>query len=149
MVQTPSFAASRAEPMTGVPSISQRPAYQAYLILYSGFAALPIIVGADKFFDGLAEWEQYLAPLATQLLPVEGHTFMLIVGVIEIAAGVLVAVRPQIGAYTVAAWLGGIILNLLLIPDFYDIALRDFGLLLGALALGRLSHDFSDVPMHR
>ena len=93
-----------------------RPAYQAYLILYAGFVALPILAGADKFLHLLVNWDQYLAPLAERLLPVSGHTFMQAVGVIEIAAGVLVAVRPRLGAYVVAFWLWGIILNLLLIP---------------------------------
>ena len=120
-----------------------RPAYQAYRILHVGFTALPILAGLDKFFHLLVNWDQYLAPLITPLLPVSGHTFMLAVGVIEIAAGLLVAFRPRIGAYVVALWLWGIIVNLLLIPGFYDIALRDFGLSLGALALARLSQEFS------
>jgi hypothetical protein len=107
----------------------------------------PILAGLDKFFHLLVNWDQYLAPLATRVLPVSGHTFMLIVGVIEIAAGVLVAVRPRIGAYVVALWLWGIIVNLMLIPGFYDIALRDFGLSLGALALARISLEFSPKPL--
>jgi uncharacterized membrane protein HdeD (DUF308 family) len=132
--------------VAGRPStIASRPAYQAYLILYAGFAALPILAGVDKFFHLLVNWDQYLAPLVTQFLPVSAHTFMLAVGVIEIVAGLLVAFRPQIGAYVVALWLWGIILNLLLIPGFYDIALRDFGLSLGALALARLSREFGGV----
>ncbi len=121
------------------------PAYQAYLILYAGFIALPVLAGLDKYFHLLVNWDQYLAPLATQIVPVSAHTFMLVVGVIEIAAGVLVAVRPQVGAYVVALWLWGIIVNLLLVPGFFDIALRDFGLSLGALALARLSRDFGGV----
>src|SRR4029078_7024288 len=87
-------------------------------------------------------WDKYLAPLVTQIIPVSGHTFMLVVGVIEIAAGVLVAVRPRIGAFVVVLWLWGIIVNLLLVPGFHDVALRDFGLSLGALALARLSREF-------
>lgn len=126
-------------------AVATRPAYQAYLILYVGFAALPILAGLDKFFHLLVNWDQYLAPLATQILPISAHTFMLVVGVIEIVAGLLVVFRPQIGAYVVALWLWGIILNLLLIPDFYDIALRDFGLSLGALALARLSREFGGI----
>ena len=129
-----------------VSSVAARPAYQAYLMLLTGFAVLPIIAGFDKFFHLLVNWEQYLAPQATQILPVSGHTFMLAVGVIEIAAGLLVALRPQIGAYVVALWLWGIIINLLLIPGFYDIALRDFGLSVGALALARLSREFDAKP---
>ncbi|HVK08376.1 MAG TPA: hypothetical protein VM597_06320 [Gemmataceae bacterium] len=131
-----------APAVAGTPSLAARPAYQAYRILHAGFAALPILAGLDKFFHLLVNWDQYLAPLATRLLPVGGHTFMQAVGVIEIAAGVLVAVRPRLGAYVVALWLWGIIVNLLLIPGYYDIALRDFGLSLGALALARLSQEF-------
>jgi len=123
--------------------VSVRPAQQAYFILYAGFVALPILAGADKFLHLLVNWDQYLAPLVTQILPVSAHTFMLIVGVIEITAGILVALRPRIGACVVALWLWGIIVNLLLIPGFYDIALRDFGLSLGALALARLSQEFA------
>jgi hypothetical protein len=122
-----------------------RPAYQAYVILYAGFVALPILAGLDKYFYLLVNWDQYLAPLATKIIPVSGHTFMMVVGVVEVIAGVLVALRPQIGAYIVALWLWGIILNLLLLPGFYDVALRDFGLSLGALALARLSHEFGGV----
>jgi hypothetical protein len=121
---------------------ASRPAYQAYLILYAGFVALPILAGLDKFGQLLVNWDIYLAPVVTRVVPVTAHTFMLVVGVIEIAAGILVALRPQIGAYVVALWLWGIILNLLLVPGFYDIALRDFGLSLGALALARLSREF-------
>jgi hypothetical protein len=123
-------------------SPARRPAYQAYLVLYVGFVALPIVAGLDKFFHILVNWDQYLAPLAARLLPVGGHTFMQVVGVVEIAAGLLVAVRPRLGACVVAMWLWGIIANLLLIPGYFDIALRDFGLSLGALALARLSQEF-------
>lgn len=118
------------------------PAYQAYRILHAGFIAAPILAGLDKFFHLLTNWDMYLAPRIAALSPIGGHGLMLVVGVVEIAAGVLVAVRPRIGAYVVAAWLGGIILNLLLIPGFFDIALRDFGLSLGALALARLSAQY-------
>jgi hypothetical protein len=128
-------------------SAASRPGYQAYGILYAGFVALPILAGLDKFFHLLVNWDQYLAPIATRVLPVSGHTFMLLVGVVEIAAGLLVAVRPRIGAYVVALWLWGIIVNLLLIPGFYDIALRDFGLSLGALALARISTQVNPKPL--
>jgi hypothetical protein len=117
----------------------QRPAYQAYKILHLGFIALPILAGADKFMGALVNWEQYLAPAFLRFSPVDAHTFMLGVGAVEILAGILVAVKPRIGGLVVAAWLWGIIANLLLIPGFYDIALRDFGLSLGALALARLA----------
>ena len=134
-------------PATRGSSLAGRPAYQAYCVLHVGFAALPLIAGLDKFFHGLVNWDMYLAPRVESLLPVSGHTFMLAVGVIEIAAGLLVALRPRIGAYVVAAWLWGIIINLLLVPGFYDIALRDFGLSLGALALARLSREFDPRPL--
>jgi hypothetical protein len=137
----PAPASARASSPAG------RPAYQAYLILYVGFAALPILAGLDKFFHLLVNWDVYLAPLATRLLPVSGHSFMLAVGVIEVVAGLLVAFRPRIGACVVALWLWGIIVNLLLIPGYFDIALRDFGLSLGALALARLSQEFSPRPL--
>jgi len=119
-----------------------RPALHAYQILYAGFVALPIVAGLDKFFHLLVNWDQYLAPMVTDIIPLSAHNFMLIVGVIEIVAGLLVAVQPQVGAYVVALWLWGIIVNLMLIPAYFDIALRDFGLSLGALALGRLSVEF-------
>jgi uncharacterized membrane protein YphA (DoxX/SURF4 family) len=141
----PGVSATAAD--LGKSSVAARPAYQSYLLLLVGFAALPVIAGLDKFFHLLVNWDQYLAPLATQILPVSGHTFMLVVGVIEIAAGLLVAIRPRIGAYIVALWLWGIIINLMLIPGFYDIALRDFGLSVGALALARLSHEFNPKPL--
>ncbi|PYM78809.1 MAG: hypothetical protein DME13_28010, partial [Candidatus Rokuibacteriota bacterium] len=96
----------------------------------------------DKFFQLLTNWDQYLAPAIVRMLPVAAHTFTLVVGVIEIVAAALVAVKPRFGAYVVTAWLWGIIVNLLLIPGYYDIALRDFGLSLGALALGRLAEQF-------
>ena len=120
-------------------------AYQAYVILYAGFIAAPLIAGADKFFHRLVNWDQYLAPKIAGLLPVAPHTFMLIVGVVEIVAAGLVALKPRFGAYVVALWLWGIIVNLLLIPGYFDIALRDFGLSLGALALARLAQQFEEV----
>src|SRR5947209_2713399 len=126
--------------------LGERAAYQAYLILYAGFIVLPILAGLDKFFHLLVNWDMYLTPLVTQVLPVSAHAFMLGVGVIEIAAGILVALYPRVGAYVVMLWLWGIIVNLLLVPGFYDIALRDFGLSLGALALARLSQGVSGLP---
>lgn len=122
--------------------VESSPTYQAYQILHVGFAVLPIIAGLDKFFHILVNWDLYLAPVIARLSPISGHNLMIIVGVVEIIAGVLVAVRPRIGAYVVALWLWGIIINLLLLSGFYDVALRDFGLSLGALALGRLSAEF-------
>jgi len=124
-----------------------RPAYQAYVVLHIGFAVLPIIAGLDKFFHLLVNWDMYLAPRVTELTGINAHNFMLAVGVIEVVAGLIVAVRPRIGAYIVMLWLWGIIVNLLLIPGFYDIALRDFGLSLGALALARISREFDPRPL--
>ena len=122
---------------------TSRPAYQAYQILYVGFIVAPLLAGLDKFTHVLTDWDRYLAPVVAGMLPVSGHTFMLFVGLVEIAAAVLVAARPRIGACVVAAWLLGIVVNLLLIPGYFDIALRDFGLALGALALARLSEEFT------
>jgi len=124
----------------GTQSESLRPGYQAYRILHLGFTVLPIVAGADKYFNLLTDWERYLAPGVVDALSVSATTIMSVVGGVEIAAGLLVLVRPRIGGYVVAAWLAAIILNLLLAGDFYDIALRDFGLLLGAVALARLAH---------
>ena len=120
--------------------VASTPGYQAYQALHVGFTIAPIIAGADKFFGFLTNWEQYLAPFVTTMVP--AHTFMLVVGVIEIVAGLLVAVMPRIGAYIVCAWLLGIIGNLLLLGGYYDIALRDLGLAIGAFALGRLSEEY-------
>src|SRR5205823_11752118 len=138
------FDTSRAAgPLAGWTTRSAaRPAHQAYVLLHVGFAALPVVAGLDKFFHLLVNWDHYLAPLVTRILPVTAHGFMLAVGVIEIGAGLLVVARPRIGAWVVALWLWGIIVNLLLVPGYYDIALRDFGLSLGALALGRLAQQF-------
>ena len=118
------------------------PAYLAFALLRTAFTVAPIVFGLDKFFNLLTDWQGYLAPLVDRLVPGTGHQAMLVVGVVEIVAGVLVAVRPQLGGYVVAAWLAGIIMNLLLIPGFYDVALRDFGLLLAALALAQLARAF-------
>ncbi|MBV8709583.1 MAG: hypothetical protein JO028_20530 [Acidobacteriaceae bacterium] len=123
--------------------LKDSPAYQAYWILHLAFVVAPVAAGLDKFFHLLANWDMYLAPIIARLSPIGGHGLMLLAGVIEIAAGILVAVRPRIGAYVVSAWLLMIVIDLLMIPGFFDIALRDFGLCLGALALARLSQEFS------
>jgi hypothetical protein len=120
----------------------QNPTWQAYQILHIAFTVAPIVAGADKFFHVLVNWDMYLAPTIASLSPAGGHQLMLAVGVVEMLAGIVVAIKPRIGAYVVAAWLFGIIVNLLMVPGFYDIALRDFGLFLGALALARLSAVF-------
>jgi len=123
--------------------VSAPPARQAYQILHFVFTAAPIIAGIDKFLHVLVNWDNYLAPWIANLSPIGGHNLMLVVGAIEIIAGLIVAFKPKIGAWIVFAWLWGIIVNLLSYSGFYDIALRDFGLSLGALALARLSKDFA------
>jgi hypothetical protein len=115
------------------------PAYQAYQILHIGFTVAPILAGLDKFLHLLTNWDQYLAPVVNNALGGYGHQFMLAVGVIEIVAGIGVLLKPKIFGYVVGLWLLGIIVNLLLIPGFFDVALRDLGLSLGAFALARLS----------
>lgn len=117
------------------------PTHQAYFLLRVGFVVAPILAGVDKFFDWMVEWSRYLAPWVNDLVPGSAEDFMRVVGVIEIAAGIVVLVSPKWGSLLVAAWLGGIVLNLLTFdpPRYYDIALRDFGLMLAALTLNRLA----------
>lgn len=119
------------------------PDRQAFLLLRTVFTAAPILFGLDKFTNILTDWTIYLAPVATAIVPVSAQTFMYIVGAVEIVAGIMVAVRPRLGSLVVALWLLGIIINLLVLGSFYDVALRDFGLLVGALALNRLSAEAS------
>ena len=128
-----SFTMARAE---------SEPAYQAYQILRLGFTVAPIVAGLDKFFNVLVNWDQYLPPFVNNLVGGYGHELMLVVGVIEIVAGLGVFFKPRVFAYIVSAWLLLIVVNLLMIPGYYDVALRDFGLALGALALARLSSEF-------
>jgi len=130
-------------PSNTVAHQSASPAYQGFRVLQVTFIVAPILAGLDKFFHLLVNWDQYLPAVVDQLSPIGGHNLMLVVGVIEIVAGIGVALKPRIFAYVVAAWLVVIIANLLLIPGYFDIALRDFGLFLGALALARLSHQFA------
>jgi hypothetical protein len=122
------------------------PGFQAFTLLRIGFTVAPILFGLDKFLDWLVDWRIYLAPQLNDVLPGNAHQAMLAIGAIEIVAGLVVALRPKFGGYLVAAWLGGIIVNLLVHADFYDIALRDFGLLLGALTLARLATAFDHAP---
>ncbi|SDU78860.1 hypothetical protein [Jiangella alkaliphila] len=119
------------------------PSRQAFLLLRTVFTVAPIVFGLDKFANVLVDWPGYLAPLINDIVPGTAQQAMYAVGGVEILAGVAVALLPRYGGLLVAAWLAGIIVNLLLIPDYYDIALRDFGLLVGALALSRLAvaHD--------
>ena len=117
--------------------------HQAFRILQVAFVLAPMIAGLDKFFGFLVNWDQYLSPTVANMLPVAPHTFMLAVGVVEIIAGLIVAAKPYFGGYLVTLWLWTIIANLLMARGFYDIALRDFGLSLGATALARLSRRYS------
>ena len=133
------FEKKSADLLAGRSSLVSRSAYKAYRILYLGFIALPIIAGLDKFFNFLVDWSIYLSPMVSNM--VNAQIFMGFVGIIEITAGLVVAFRPKLGAFVVAFWLWGIILNLLTIPGYYDIAFRDFGLSLGALALGFLARE--------
>jgi uncharacterized membrane protein YphA (DoxX/SURF4 family) len=123
-------------------------AYQAFLLLRVGFIAAPILFGLDKFFNWTVHWPDYLAGWVNSLMPGSAQDFMYFVGVVEIVAGLTVAVAPVLGAPLVAAWLGGINVNLLTNnpPEYYDIALRDFGLMLGALTLTRLAFAFRTAP---
>ncbi|GAB3283099.1 DoxX family membrane protein [Sinomonas notoginsengisoli] len=115
------------------------PADQAYYMLRTLYIVAPILFGLDKFFNILTYWPNYLAPLATAVVPISAQAFMFIVGVVEIVAGLVVAWRPRWGSLVVALWLLGIIVNLLVLGHGFDVALRDFGLLVGALALNRLA----------
>ena len=119
------------------------PADQAFLLLRTVFTVAPIVFGLDKFANALTDWPQYLAPWVDRIVPGTAQQAMYLVGVVEVVAGLLVAVAPRIGAWIVAAWLAGIIVNLLTIPGFYDIALRDFGLFVAAIALARLAESHS------
>src|SRR4051812_23952399 len=118
------------------------PVFQAFWLLRIGFIVAPIAFGLDKFAHVLVDWDKYLAPEFTDLFNAQAHTLMYGVGAIEIVAALVVALRPRFGGYLVAAWLAGIITNLLLMADYYDVALRDFGLLLAALTLARLATAF-------
>src|SRR6476620_9623775 len=124
---------------TGVSS----PSYEAYQILHLGFTVAPIVAGLDKFFHLLVNWDQYLPAFVNNLTGGHGHQLMLAVGVIEIVAGLGVAFKPRLFAYVVSAWLLLIVANLLMIPGYFDVALRDFGLSLAALALARLSQEYA------
>ena len=119
--------------------VAANPVYQAFLILRIGFTVAAIVAGLDKFANLLADWTKYLAPVIPKTLGVAPETFMRGVGVIEIVAGILVAAVPRYAAYIVAAWLAAIIVNLLVLGSYLDVALRDLGLMLGAIALGRLA----------
>ena len=125
----------------GGPIMRRGPAFEAFWPLYLGFIAAPILAGLDKYLNLLTDWGQYASPAFAAVFGGNVSAMMHTVGIIEVIAGLIVAWRPRVGGMIVAVWLAGIILNLLLIPGFYDIALRDFGLMLGAISLSRLSTD--------
>jgi uncharacterized membrane protein YphA (DoxX/SURF4 family) len=122
--------------------------YQAFALLRIAFTVAPIAFGLDKFFNVMVDWPIYLAPWINDIVPGSGQDFMYVVGAIEIVAGVSVALKPRYGAYIVAGWLAGIVINLLTASGYYDIALRDFGLMLAALTLARLASVY-DPPLRR
>ncbi len=122
------------------------PRYQAFAMLRLAFVVAPIAFGIDKFFNVMVDWPQYLAPWINDIAPGSGQDFMYFVGGTEILAGLIVALKPRYGAYVVAGWLGGIVINLLTHSGYYDVALRDFGLMLAALTLARLASVY-DTPL--
>jgi hypothetical protein len=123
---------------------AKNPAFQGYLLLRTGFVVAPILFGIDKFFNWMVDWPSYLAPWVNHLIPGTAQQFMYVVGGIEIFAGLAVLFSPKWGSLLVAVWLAGIIVNLLTMspPEYYDVALRDLGLFLGALTLNRLATAF-------
>ncbi len=129
-------------PVETHPVMREHPVLQAFRVLNFAYAFLPILAGLDKFTHLLVNWDHYLAPRVAALLPFSGHVFMRAVGVVEVIAGIIVALRPDIGGWIVMLWLWGIVLNLLIYPGFLDVALRDFGLSLGALSLALLARSF-------
>lgn len=122
--------------------VRTEPAYAAFWLLRIGFAVLPVWMGIDKFANGMTYWPHYLAPWIVHLLPFSAQTAMYVVGAIEIVAGLAVAAKPRYASPVVMLWLAGIIVNLLSYPGYYDVALRDFGLLVAALSLGLLSRGY-------
>jgi hypothetical protein len=125
------------------------PVFQGYSLLRLGFTVAPILFGLDKFFNVMVDWSRYVAPWVDDIVPGTAEQLMYAVGLIEVVAGIAVAVAPWIGGYVVAAWLGGIIVNLLTAHPtrYYDVALRDLGLLLGALTLARLASAYRSKPI--
>ena len=123
--------------------LGRDPAYSAYLLLRLGFIALPLLMGLDKFTNLLTDWPNYLAPWLTDILPFSAQTAMYVIGIVEIIAAVAMVIRPRWAAWVVALWLAGIIINLLTYSGFYDVALRDFGLLIAAVTLGLLAQKYN------
>jgi hypothetical protein len=139
-------AASNGAGIGVAPADWRDPRYQAFALLRLAFTVAPIAFGLDKFFNVMVDWPRYLAPWINDIAPGSGQQFMYVVGATEIVAGLTVALKPRYGAYVVAGWLAGIIFNLLTASGFYDVALRDFGLMLGALTLARLASVY-DAPI--
>lgn len=139
-IETHPGAFERPAPEVVVPRSVDRATHQAQGILKFAFTLLPIVAGLDKFFHQLVDWDRYVSPFVSRIVGGNDHTFMLAVGVAEIVVGLGVALAPRFFGYVLAAWLWGIIVNLLLVPGYYDIVARDFALSLGALALAKLSH---------
>ncbi len=147
---------TQAEPVAATPSPAagglraelRDPRCQAFWLLRLGYTAIPLTMGIDKFFNGLVYWPQYLADWVDEILPGTAQQFMYVVGGVEIAAGLLVLLKPRYAAYLVAAWLAGIVVNLLSYGEYYDVAVRDIGLMSGALVLGRLAAVY-DPPLRR
>ena len=143
-------AVLRPIPFPTARALRSDPAAQAFLLLRIAFVVAPILFGLDKFAEVLTgDWARYLAPEFNDLIPGSAQDAMLLVGGVEIVAGLVVAVAPRFGGLLVAGWLGGIIVSLLLAGGYGDIALRDFGLLIGALALWRLATAFSEPSPDR
>jgi uncharacterized membrane protein YphA (DoxX/SURF4 family) len=123
------------------------PRYQAFTLMRVTFTIAPIAFGIDKFFNGMVQWPDYLAPWINDIVPGTGQEFMYFVGAVEILAGIIVALKPRYGSYLVVAWLAGIVVNLFSYSGYYDVAVRDFGLMLAALTLARLASIY-DGPLH-
>src|SRR3954469_19613607 len=142
------MATLQEAPARTIPLAQRDAGHDAFLMLRIAFSLAPILFGLDKFFNVLTDWPQYLAGWVDDLMPDSAQDFMYAVGAIEIVAGLLVAVRPRVGAPVVVLWLAGIIFTLLTGPGYYDVALRDFGLLLGAAPLTRLRVTY-DRPLRQ
>lgn len=137
--QSATTAATTTAPVNDTSATTPAGARQAFLVLRAAFTVAPILFGLDKFTDLMTDWTAYLAPWVDDLVPGTAQQAMYAVGVTELVAGLLVAVAPRIGGLVVAAWLGGIIVNLVTLGNYYDVALRDVGLLAAAVALSRLA----------
>jgi uncharacterized membrane protein YphA (DoxX/SURF4 family) len=146
MMATAAFKPTVDTRTSAVAADRSDPRYQAYLLLRLAFTVAPIAFGLDKFANVMTHWPKYLAPWINDIVPGSGQQLMYVIGAVEILAGIAVAVKPRYGAYVVAAWLAGIIVNLLTYSGWYDVALRDFGLMFGALTLARLASVY-DPPL--